>query len=368
MAAFKTPVTTTSSPPLFSLVMPTFGVRDHIGAAVSDVLRQTCANWELIIVDDCTPDDSIERARAVAAGDARVRFLAHERNRGLAKARNTGIDAAHGAYIFFPDPDDRFEPVMLEHIAVALQRHDNPDVVVFGHTQRYFDENGSLLYENEMVPEPGFWVGDELARRLICLEENTHLGYAWNKAYRKELIDRLALRFESNAPLIEDFLFAAAFFRSAQTLACIDSADYLYAKRLGTNLTNEFVPNYYALHRRRIAVMHDLLRDRGALDKEARETLGALFARYILSALERTYAPEAHMDAAQRRSWCAEVFGDELFGELVSNGRSRYSRSLAACLALLKTRNVNAALAMGKAIHLIRSHSTTLYAKAKSGR
>lgn len=368
MATSTTLAETTVPFPLFSLVMPTFGVRDHIGAAVADVLRQTCANWELIIVDDCTPDDSIERARAAAAGDARVRFLAHERNQGIAKARNTGIDAAHGAYIFFPDPDDRFEPVMLEHIAAALQRHDNPDVVVFGHTQRYFDENGSFLYETEMVPEPGFWVGDALAQRLIRLEEETHLGYAWNKAYRKELIDRLGLRFESNAPLIEDFLFAAAFFRHAHTLACIDSADYLYAKRLGTNLTNEFVPDYYALHRRRIAVMRDLLRDRGTLDREARETLGALFARYILSALERTYAPEAHMNAVQRRSWCAEVFGDELFEELVSNGRARRSRSLAACLALLKTRSITAALALGKAIHLVRSHSTTLYAKAKSGR
>lgn len=368
MATLDTSAGSDVSAPLFSLVMPTYGVRDHIAAAVGDVLGQTCANWELIIVDDCTPDDSIEQARHAASGDGRVRFLTHKRNLGISGARNTGIEAARGAYIFFPDPDDRFEATMLEHIEAALEQCGNPDVVVFGHKQRYFDEQGSFLYENEMVPEPGFWVGNALPHRLIGLEEGTHLGYAWNKAYRKELIDRLGLRFEFDAPLIEDFLFAAAFFRHAQSLACIDSADYLYAKRVGSNLTNEFIPNYYELHRRRIAVMRDLLCDRGALDKDARATLGALFARYILSSLERVFDLQAHLNARERRAWCESVFADRLFDELVTNGRARSSRSLAVCLAVLKTRNARAALALGKAIHLIRNRSTALYSKAKSGR
>ncbi len=359
---------TPASTPLFSLIMPTYGVRDHIASAVSDVRGQTCGDWELIVVDDCTPDDSIERAREAASGDPRVRFLSHERNLGISGARNTGIEAARGAYIFFPDPDDRFEPAMLEHIEAALERHERPDVVVFGHMQRYFDGDGSFLYENEMVPSPGFWANGELPHQLIGLEEGTHLGYAWNKAYRLELVERLGLRFEFDAPLIEDFLFAAAFFRHAQSLACIDSADYLYAKRLGKNLTNEFIPNYYELHRRRIAVMRDLLDDRGALDENARETLGALYGRYILSALERTYAERAHMDAERRRAWCASVFADRLFDELVMNGRARNSCSLAVCLAVLKTRNIGAALALGKAVHAVRSRSTALYSKAKSGR
>ncbi|NPD31124.1 glycosyltransferase family 2 protein [Eggerthellaceae bacterium zg-1084] len=348
--------------------MPTYGAEGRIGAAIADLRAQTCPSWELIVVDDATPDRSIEEARAAAAGDPRIRFAAHERNRGLSAARNTGLALARGRYVTFPDPDDRFDADMLRCVEHALRAHGESDLAVFGHVQEHYDADGAFLYAVPLAPDPGFWEGDALRHQVLPLEQGTHLGYAWNKMFRRKLVLQLGLTFEDDAPLIEDLLFTAALLPAIQSLTCIDAVPYRYAKRLGGNLTNEFVPRYYELHRRRISVLHDLLERWGILDRKAESVLGALLGRYALSALERNCAPQAGLSHAGRVRFCRSMMDDPLFVSLIQAAQADSSRSLAICLAALKLRRPSVALALGRAIHLVRGRSTALYAKAKAGR
>ena len=354
--------------PLFSLVMPVYGVERYIADAIADVLTQDCADFELIVVDDCTPDRSIEIAEYVAGGDVRMRVVRHERNRGLSQARNTGIDAARGRWLLFPDPDDRYEPDMLAKVRDAIRGHDT-DLVVFGHVQEYYDADGKHLYDNVLALEDAVYEqGTELGRAAVALEQQTHLGYAWNKAYRTELARNSGLRFEDDVPLIEDILFNVEYLKHARSAVTLSSTPYRYAKRLGSNLTNDFVPRYFELHRRRIAEVKSLVDDCGALDEHAQATIGALYARYILSALERNADVRSSMSHAERISWVRELFEDELFCELIPKARADDSTSLATCLKLLNSRNPEALVVLGRVIHLVRNRSTVLYSKAKSKR
>ena len=86
--------------PFFSIVMPCYGVEAYIGQALECILKQTERSWELIVVDDATPDASALIAERAAAGDARIRVVRHERNLGLSGARNTGISQARGEYVW----------------------------------------------------------------------------------------------------------------------------------------------------------------------------------------------------------------------------------------------------------------------------
>jgi glycosyltransferase involved in cell wall biosynthesis len=104
--------------PLFSVVIPTFDRRDLVLRAMRSVLAQTLGDFEILVVDDGSTDDT---AAAVGGlGDPRIRFLALSPNRGPSAARNAGIAAARGKWISLLDSDDEFLPTFLERTRAAL--------------------------------------------------------------------------------------------------------------------------------------------------------------------------------------------------------------------------------------------------------
>ncbi len=94
--------------PQISIVVPVYNAANYIRQTVDIVLNQTFSDWELILVEDCSKDNSAEVLRSLERElqDARIRVIYKEKNEGAAKARNTGIDAATGRYLAFLDADD----------------------------------------------------------------------------------------------------------------------------------------------------------------------------------------------------------------------------------------------------------------------
>ena len=353
--------------PFFSLIMPAYGVERYIMDSVADILCQTYCDFELIIVDDASPDRSAAIAEEVAGGDPRVSILHHEHNRGVSEARNTGIRAARGTWLMCPDPDDRYETDMLELVANALAE-SKCDLLVFAHTQEYFDAGGSYLYSNPMpIRDMRIDGKAEIGRIALELEKETHLGYPWNKAYRRSIIESFGLSFET-VPYIEDILFNLDYLKHVEALAALSANPYRYAKRLAANLTNAADARYFDVHRRRIQEVRNMLVSRACFDEDAMAVLGSLYARYIMSALERNCSPAAGLTARERSDWLTALYDDSLFCEIIPHAQSDESRALSTCIWLLQTHNTPALLAAGRAIHIVRERSTTLYTKARSKR
>lgn len=114
--------------PLVSIVIPAYRAAEFIGRAVASVQEQTLQDFEILIVDDASGDDTLATAQALAAQDARIRVFTQARNGGVAVARNTGIDQARGRYLAFLDADDALLPERLERL-VALADAQALDVV-----------------------------------------------------------------------------------------------------------------------------------------------------------------------------------------------------------------------------------------------
>lgn len=356
-----------SEHPLFSIVMPMYNSRDYIARAIACVQNQTCPDWELIIVNDASTDDSRAIAEQAAAGDPRIRIIDHATNQWVAAARNTGIDHARGTYLWMPDPDDTYEPTLLASCAAALTAHPS-QVVVFGHVEEYYDADGSHLYDHAITPAPGIYRSrGELRPHVLDLEVCTSYGYPWNKVYLLDHVRACGARFE-RANFIEDILFNIAVFQDIDTLTVSSEVLYHYPKRMGRNLTNGFDKNYYTLHRRRIQSLRDQQASWGLLDDATRSTLGCLYVRYILSTLERNHDPRTNMTTGQQEAWIAEVFKDPLFNELIPKAHTLDNPALAVCLAPLKLKDAKGAVRMGGMIHAIRGRSTTTFTKLRSKR
>lgn len=106
---------------LVSVIIPAYNVGEYIGAALRSLQGQTWQNWEALVVDDGSTDNTADKIREAAAADSRIRLI-QQANGGSSAARNAGLDAASGDYVAFIDGDDKWHPTLLETLAAAKEK------------------------------------------------------------------------------------------------------------------------------------------------------------------------------------------------------------------------------------------------------
>lgn len=359
--------------PLVSIVIPAFNAQETIGATLACVRAQTYGSWELTVVDNDSSDDTRRLVERAAAADPRIHVLPLPENRGVAGGRNAGLELARGDYLFTADADDSFRPDLLERAVRAAQEiPGGADAVIFGYVERYFDRSGRHLYDHRLVPScPGTYVAPDAWHRLVpVLERGTFYGYSWNKLWNLDRIRRENLRFE-DVRLIEDVVFSCAFFQNASSLVVLGDAPYLYAKVDGKSVTNAndySARTYWDLHERRISLLRDQQESWGTLDDESLSILGSLYARFVVSAMERTYHPDETWTRFERLSWCEQIFSTSLFKEVIPQARAESSHALALAIAAMRRRDARALVAIGRLAHLARSGAYGTFTAIRSKR
>ena len=116
--------------PQISVIIPVYKVEQFLGDCIKSILSQTFSNYEIILVDDGSPDNSGKLCDEFAAGDSRIKVV-HKENGGVSSARNKGIEIAEGEWICFVDSDDWVEPDYLE-VMFKTAIENNADVSVCG--------------------------------------------------------------------------------------------------------------------------------------------------------------------------------------------------------------------------------------------
>ena len=126
--------------PTFSVIIPTYNRAHLVGRAIQSVLNQTYQDFEIIIVDDGSIDNTEDVIKGFQKKDGKIKYIRHEENRGGSAARNTGIKAARGEYIAFQDSDDEWLPEKLEK-QVKEMKNLSPDIWGGIYCGFYFVEN-----------------------------------------------------------------------------------------------------------------------------------------------------------------------------------------------------------------------------------
>jgi len=161
-----------------SVIIPCYNHAHYLPDALNSVLAQTYTDWEAIIVDDGSTDNT----RAVAAQfiDPRIHYL-HQENQGLSAARNAGIRAAQGEFIALLDADDMWEPTFLEKMVTVLQAEPTASAAYCGF--RYMNANAKLLNQSVMKVVPPEAFRDELLHHGSWLNPCSVIVHA--SAYRE---------------------------------------------------------------------------------------------------------------------------------------------------------------------------------------
>ena len=217
--------------PRISIVVPAYQVQAYLGECLDSVLGQSFRDFELIGVDDRSPDGSGEILDEYAQSDERVRVLHLPENVGLGRARNAGIEIATGDYLVFLDSDDTMTPGSLQAIADRLERTGDPDVLVYDYARTYWD--GRVVRSRDAGQFAA--VGPDGAERpevFTAVEREEVLGLlmvVWNKAYRRSWIEKLGLRFP--AGYYEDTPWTYPTMLAADTVTMLDKVVVHYRQR-----------------------------------------------------------------------------------------------------------------------------------------
>lgn len=356
--------------PYFSIVMPVYNGESYVETMLQAIRRQTCTDWEMIVVDDCSTDRSREIVRHIVEQDSRVRLICMENNAGVSAARNRGIQEASGQYLWFVDTDDSVDAALLEMVRESLQKQP-AKLVIFGLIEEYYDARDHMQYSHKVSHEERYFRTKEALRpEMIYLEQETLYGYPWNKIYELEYLKKGRFRFADykEAKFIEDIKFNIEYCMDIDTLNILDFCPYHYAKRVQKNLTNEFAKDYFKFHKKRIEMLFDQYTYWNLCGEEVREILGSLYARYILSALQRNCDKRSEMNHAKRYRWCRGLFSQGLFNELIPIAKAKDSKALSLLLLFLRWKKTFICLAMGRSVYIIKNKLPMFYSKVKSGR
>jgi len=211
--------------PKFTVVVPVYNVQDYIDECVNSILTQTFEDWELVLVDDGSPDNCPAICDAYAQKDKRVKVI-HKTNGGLSDARNCGLDNASGDYVVFMDSDDYWnQQNAFERLNEQIELF-NSDIVIFGCTD-FNNKTGETI-----VSRTGYNLD---LIRSASKEETLHYlmstkmipGGATIFAFRRSLCNEHGIRFHLGIQ-DEDYDFVMGIFYYSKVISAIDDPFYSY--------------------------------------------------------------------------------------------------------------------------------------------
>ena len=307
--------------PCISVIVPVYNCAEYLERSIAALLAQSFRDFELLLVDDGSTDNSGQICDHFASLDERIRVI-HQPNGGAGSARNTGLAAATAPYLFFPDADDLMEPCMLETLIEAAGK-TQADIVVCGFTEGFADTPVSQR-KNVCLSEQMLQSKNEIRTFFATWYPDGVAGYLWNKLYLAEPIRQNAVRFR-NMRRYQDGVFNVSAFDLAERVCIIE--DVLYHYKL-----NDVQEGYAKFPRNKLELMCDLITayqsvlNTWDIDKTvAEERIRSFLLRGTVSCIDCLYNPAWGFHAAERKQYLHDIYEHPVIKRELPK-RGRYSR------------------------------------------
>lgn len=222
------------TPPLLSVIVPIYNVEVYLPRCIDSILNQIFTDFELILVDDGSPDKCGDICDKYAQEDSRI-VVIHKKNGGLGSARNAGLDIARGTYIAFVDSDDYISEDCYEANMKILLRDKTIDILEF---PIYIEEGQSI----KLFPIPGYRSDKHLYEKkdIFLFWSNDGVGvrgFVWQNIYKRGIWD--SVRFIENIAF-EDCLAQSEILDKVSHVFLSDFGKYFYVQRSGSILHSNF--------------------------------------------------------------------------------------------------------------------------------
>ncbi|QKT15263.1 glycosyltransferase family 2 protein [Limosilactobacillus reuteri] len=267
--------------PSISVIVPVFNVEAWIEKCIYSILSQSFEDYELVIVDDGSTDNSSKICKSLSLIDKRIKYF-YKENGGLSDARNYGLKKATGEYIVFIDSDDYIDKNYLYLLFNSIKKN-NSDVAVCGF--KWVDEKGNIIHN---VPISNIEQQYLISGKKLLYDVFNSEGYAfivvWNKIYKKEIFNHLS--FDVNR-LYEDEFINYKLFWNVHKVSIVNQQLYYYVQRDGSiknsDISIKKIKDFNDLHKERMLFYK-------SKDKSLYFLASKAYRNWIVSTFEKYYS------------------------------------------------------------------------------
>lgn len=218
--------------PFFSVIVPVYKVEEYLPQCVESILGQTFSDFELLLIDDGSPDNSGEMCDRYAELDQRVQVI-HKENGGLSSARNCGLKIAKGEFVAFLDSDDYWDKADALELIYKEISASGSDVVLLKHKKLHM-QTGQVEGCDDFSSTKDIEYLSYAEQLKFCVSKQFFDTCAWNKVFRRNLMQKCDLFFVEGI-ISEDLDWAARLSLAASRLAIVSDPVHVYRKgRVGS--------------------------------------------------------------------------------------------------------------------------------------
>jgi glycosyltransferase involved in cell wall biosynthesis len=230
--------------PIISVIIPVYNVEKYLSQCLDSILGQTFTDFELLLVDDGTPDNSGLICDEYAEKDYRIRVF-HQKNLGASASRNIGIDNAKGEYIVFVDSDDYVEEDYLSHLYQSRPNEDLGMGIVVQGCKRC-DEKGMVIKTTHL--QPCLYLYTKIDTFFAQEIDSWGIFSPCAKLFQRKFLNEHSIRFDSKTRFAEDIPFILQCISECNYIVIGSELDYYYINHSGTvsNSLYSFDSLYYS--------------------------------------------------------------------------------------------------------------------------
>lgn len=211
--------------PKISIIVPIYNVEQYLPRCIESILNQTFTDFELILVNDGSQDKSGEVCEKYRLLDKRIKVI-NQGNYGVSAARNTGVNASIGKYIYFVDPDDWIEKELLQEAYSNIEYYQS-DIVFLGIHHEYLNDGKREVNISQSLMVESNSNGDILSIILDLIKSDL-FGFTWCKLFKSAIIHENKIQFDCRISLAEDAKFTCEYCNYIEKLTILKKAYYHY--------------------------------------------------------------------------------------------------------------------------------------------
>ena len=224
-----------------SVIMPVYRVEKFVGKCIESIIDQTMQEWELIAVDDGSPDGSGRICDEFAKKDSRI-IVIHKENGGAPSARNAAIEVARGKYFYFMDSDDWAEPCMLADMYKTAEENHAQLVVAGFYIDTYYNDT-EFYTQEQCLPSKVFKSQQEFRENAYRMFDKNLLYTPWNKLYLAQYILDNNIRFRDT--FWDDFPFNLEVVRNIERVVLMNEKYYHFMRARAESETAKYRADMY---------------------------------------------------------------------------------------------------------------------------
>ena len=304
------------SNPRISVIVPVYNAEKYLEECVQSILKQTYQNFELILIDDGSPDGCGKICDRFAEIDARI-VVCHKKNEGVSIARNTGISLARGEYQSFVDSDDSIDLDFLEAAMTAIQT-SGADLYISGLQMETWDHKEIIGVQRYASSETKIYSVKELLEKRDCDYPLICISGPCCKLYKKSVIDDHGVRFSEHLSSGEDINFVLDVLEHCVKAYFSKECFYHYRRGNGESLFNRFHADTYEIASLVYSKMRRIMNECGC-SEEAMNAFDGLYFDSMVGAIHEYYR------------FCTKTTCKERFNQIIKVAHDPYARKIRLC-------------------------------------